>query len=145
MIQSEPELKATGISGLQFLQVLSQDYILFSLKRKGDAVFRELLRPTQKKCSAITAFQPGEKKKTQVPGNKQDFQGAGMRMRVRPLFTRHKGMKTECVPKERHTSMSGLESSHVSFPLGREGTGPSTLSSLLQERTLCLAGTVGRG
>lgn len=34
MIQSEPELKAIGIAGLQFLQVLSQDDILFCLVGK---------------------------------------------------------------------------------------------------------------
>lgn len=32
VIQSEPELKAIRMSGLQLLQVLPQDYVLFSLK-----------------------------------------------------------------------------------------------------------------
>lgn len=36
VIQSEPELKSTGVSGLQLLQVLPQNYVLFSLKWKGE-------------------------------------------------------------------------------------------------------------
>ena len=32
VIQSEPELESIGISGLQLLQVLPQDYVLFGLK-----------------------------------------------------------------------------------------------------------------
>lgn len=32
VIQSEPELEATGVLGLQLLQVLTQDDVLFSLK-----------------------------------------------------------------------------------------------------------------
>lgn len=38
VIQSEPKLKATGVSGLQLLQVLPQDYVLFSLKGEAKSL-----------------------------------------------------------------------------------------------------------
>lgn len=57
MIQSEPELKAIGIAGLQFLQVLSQDDILFCLKCKGEGKSLGVFSGPHKKFSAITTFQ----------------------------------------------------------------------------------------
>lgn len=54
-----------------------------------------------------------------------------MRMRVRFLFIRYKGMKIECVFKERYIFMLGLEFFYVFFFLGREGIGFSILFFLL--------------